>query len=95
MAAGRGGFFNANNHQSCLLACVLSETQDVSYFWSHLLFLQPMMGRCSWGLFMEALLGVKVIPWLARVDVVGARCCWVEPPIAKRTESFFWSHKES
>ncbi|QNI88339.1 hypothetical protein SynROS8604_01707 [Synechococcus sp. ROS8604] len=44
---------------------------------------------------MEALLGVKAIPWLARVDVVGARCCWMEPPIAKRTESFFWSHKES
>ncbi len=31
------------------------------------------MGRCSWGLLMEVLLGVKAIPWLARFDVVGGQ----------------------
>ena len=44
------------------------------------------MGRCSWGLLMEVLLGVKAIPWLARFDVVGAKCCWAELLMAKRTE---------
>ncbi len=38
------------------------------------------------GVFMEALLGVKAIPWLARFDVAGARCCWAELLMAKRTE---------
>lgn len=44
------------------------------------------MGRCSWGLLMEELLGVKAIPRLPEFDVVSARCCWMEPPMAKRTE---------
>ena len=49
-------------------------------------YCNPVMGRCSWGLFMEELLGVKAIPRLPEFDVVSARCCWMEPPMAKRTE---------
>ena len=57
----------------------------MSYLWSQLLLLHLRDGE----LFMEALLGVKAIPWLARFDVAGARRAGWSLPWPSARNAFF------